>query len=303
MIDMMNIKVMPEFRLAPKAYDGEREVTWCPGCGDYGILSAVKMALAQLQIPPHETFFVSGIGCGSKLPDYLHANGYLGLHGRSLPIAQGVKLANHNLKVIATIGDGDGYGIGAGHFVHALRRNSDITMIVEDNKVYALTKGQYSPTSTKGWVSSTTPDGAIEIEFNPAVMAIAGGATFVARAFSGDPKHMAATFAKAIAHKGFALVDVLQSCVVYNLVNTVEWYRPRVYKLDDDANYNPRDYDAAMQKAHEWGDRIPLGVLYVDEERPTYEEQVKAITQMPLVKQPLAGYSQETWNAFRAAMM
>lgn len=301
MLDM-NVKATPEFVLTPKTYEGEREITWCPGCGDFGIINAVKQALAQLKIPPHEAFFVSGIGCGSKLPDYLKANGYLGLHGRSLPVAQGVKLANHKLHVIATIGDGDGYGIGAGHFVHAMRRNSDMTMIVEDNKVYALTKGQYSPTSTKGWVASTTPDGAIEIEFNPVVMAIAGGATFVARTFSGDPKHMAQVFAKAIAHKGFALVDVLQSCVIYNLVNTVEWYRPRVYKLDDDANYNPRDYNAAMSKAHEWGDRIPLGVLYVDE-RPTYEEQVKAIAETPLVKQKPGGYSKATWDEFRAAFM
>ncbi len=299
---MIDTNVMPQFVVTPKAYEGEQEVTWCPGCGDYGIIAAVKQSLAQLQIPPHQTFFVSGIGCGSKLPDYIHANGYLSLHGRSLPVAQGVKLANHELNVIVTVGDGDAYGIGAGHFVHAMRRNSDMTMIIEDNRVYALTKGQYSPTSTKGWVSSTTPDGAIEIELNPLVMAIAGGATFVARTFSGDPKHMAATFAKAIAHKGFSVVDVAQSCVIYNLVNTNEWYRPRVYKLDDDASYNPRDYDAAMKKAHEWGDRIPLGVLYEDA-RPTYEAQVKSLAQGALVKQPLSGYSKETWDEFRASFM
>ena len=299
---MLDTTITPEFKLTSKSYDGEREITWCPGCGDYGIIAAVKQSLAQLQIPPHETLFVSGIGCGSKLPDYLKANGYLGLHGRTLPIAQGAKIANHDLKVIVTVGDGDSFGIGAGHFVHALRRNSDLTMIVEDNKVYALTKGQYSPLSAKGWISSTTPDGSIETEFNPAVMAIAGGATFVARAFSGDPKHMASVFAKAIQHKGFALVDVLQACVVYNPVNTTEWYRPRVYKLDDDATYNARDYAAAMQKAHEWGDKIPIGVLYVDE-RPTYEEQVPALAKGTLVKQPLAGYSKETWDEFRNSVM
>jgi len=166
---------MSNLQFTPKSYDGDREITWCPGCGDYGIIAGVKQALAQLQIPPHEAYFVSGIGCGSKLPDYLKANGYLGLHGRTLPIAQGVKIANHDLKVIVTVGDGDSFGIGAGHFVHALRRNSDITMIVEDNKVYALTKGQYSPLSAKGWIASTTPDGSIEVEFNPALMAIAGG--------------------------------------------------------------------------------------------------------------------------------
>ena len=297
------ITTIPEMKLTVKAYEGEREVTWCPGCGDYGILNSVKQSLAQLQIPPHETFFVSGIGCGSKLPDYVRGNGYLSLHGRSLPVAQGVKLANHNLKVIVTVGDGDGYGIGAGHFMHAMRRNSDITMIIEDNRVYALTKGQYSPTSSKGWVSSTTPDGAIEMEFNPVAVAIAGGATFVARTFSADPKHMTATFAKAIQHKGFAIVDVLQSCVIYNHVNTVEWYRPRVYKLDEDTSYDPHNFEQAMSKAHEWGDRIPIGVLYVAEGRQTYEEQVKQIATTPLVQQPLEGYSKETWDEFRAAFM
>ncbi len=293
---------MTDTPFTPKSYEGEREITWCPGCGDYGIIAAVKQALAQLQIPPHQAFFVSGIGCGSKLPDYLKVNGYLGLHGRTLPIAQGVKIANHDLKVIITVGDGDSFGIGAGHFLHALRRNPDVTMIVQDNKVYALTKGQYSPLSTKGWISSTTPDGSIEIELNPVLLAITGGATFVARTFSGDPKHMAQIFARAITHKGFAFVDVLQICVIYNHVNTTEWYRARLYKLDDDATYNPRDYEAAVKKAREWGDRIPIGVFYVDE-RPTYEEQIPALARGPLVQHAYAGYSKETWDEFRATMM
>jgi 2-oxoglutarate ferredoxin oxidoreductase subunit beta len=293
---------MTDTPFTPKSYEGEREITWCPGCGDYGIIAAVKQALAQLQIPPHQAFFVSGIGCGSKLPDYLKVNGYLGLHGRTLPIAQGVKIANHDLKVIITVGDGDSFGIGAGHFLHALRRNPDVTMIVQDNKVYALTKGQYSPLSTQGWISSTTPDGSIEIELNPVLLAITGGATFVARTFSGDPKHMAQIFARAITHKGFAFVDVLQICVIYNHVNTTEWYRARLYKLDDDATYNPRDYEAAVKKAREWGDRIPIGVFYVDE-RPTYEEQIPALARGPLVQHAYAGYSKETWDEFRATMM
>jgi 2-oxoglutarate ferredoxin oxidoreductase subunit beta len=293
---------MAETQFTPKTYEGEREITWCPGCGDYGIIAAIKQALAQLQIPPHRAFFVSGIGCGSKLPDYLKVNGYLGLHGRTLPIAQGVKIANHDLKVIITTGDGDSFGIGMGHFMHAMRRNTDVTMIIEDNKVYALTKGQYSPLSPKGWVSSTTPDGALEIEVNPVLLALTGGATFVARTFSGDPKHMTQIFAQAIQHKGFAFVDVLQICVVYNHVNTTEWYRPRLYKLNDDANYNPRDYQAALSKAREWGDRIPIGVFYV-EERPTYEEQIPALARGPLVQHAYAGYSKETWDEFRATMM
>lgn len=293
---------MAETLFTPKMYDGEREITWCPGCGDYGIIAAIKQALAQLQIPPHRAFFVSGIGCGSKLPDYLKVNGYLGLHGRTLPIAQGVKIANHDLKVIITTGDGDSFGIGMGHFMHAMRRNTDVTMIIEDNKVYALTKGQYSPLSPQGWISSTTPDGALEVEVNPVLLAITGGATFVARTFSGDPKHMAQTLVKAIQHKGFAFVDVLQVCVVYNHVNTTEWYRPRLYKLDDDATYDPRDYQAALHKAREWGDRIPIGVFYVTE-RPTYEEQIPALAHGPLVKHAYAGYSKQTWDEFRATMM
>lgn len=293
---------MTDTQFTPKTYEGEREITWCPGCGDYGIIAAIRQALAQLQIPPHRAFFVSGIGCGSKLPDYLKVNGYLGLHGRTLPIAQGVKIANHDLKVIITTGDGDSFGIGMGHFMHAMRRNTNVTMIIEDNKVYALTKGQYSPLSPKGWVSSTTPDGALEVEVNPVLLAITGGATFVARTFSGDPKHMTQIFAQAIQHKGFAFVDVLQICVVYNHVNTTEWYRPRLYKLDGDASYNPRDYQAALQKAREWGERIPMGVFYV-EERPTYEEQIPALARGPLVQHAYESYSKQTWDEFRATMM
>src|SRR5690606_22086242 len=162
------------------------EITWCPGCGDYGILNAVKRALAELEILPHEVLFVSGIGCGSKLPDYINANGLTTLHGRALPIAQGAKLANHDMKVIVVTGDGDGYGIGGNHFVHAVRRNTDLVHIVEDNQVYGLTKGPASPTSPKGFQTTTTPDGSFELAVNPLALAISNGATFVARGFAGD---------------------------------------------------------------------------------------------------------------------
>lgn len=271
-----------------KLYDSAVRPSWCPGCGDYGILNAVKQALAELEIWPHQVVLVSGIGCGSKLPDYIHANGFTTLHGRALPVAQGIKLANPSLHVIAVTGDGDGYGIGGNHFLHALRRNPDITHIVEDNMVYGLTKGQTSPTSPKGWISTTTPDGSIERAVNPLALALAGGATFVARGFSGNPKHLARLVARAIRHPGYALVDVLQPCVIFNRLNTYDWYRERVYVLDDEPGYDPADFEAAWEKAHEWGERIPVGVLFEIQGVPPYEEQVAALKDGPVATRPVA---------------
>ncbi|MDP8921821.1 MAG: 2-oxoacid:ferredoxin oxidoreductase subunit beta [Chloroflexota bacterium] len=272
-----------------KIFNGGQKSTWCPGCGDFGILAAIKQAFAALDLHPHEVLLVSGIGCGSKLPHYMRANGYNSIHGRALPVAQGVKLANHTLKVLAVTGDGDGYGIGQGHFVHAMRRNAGITHIVENNQVYGLTKGQYSPTSERGYISTFSPEGAIEFAINPIALAIAAGATFIARASAADPKHMANVIAQAIEHKGYALVDCLQPCVTYNKVNTYDWYRSRTYKLEEEAGYDRADRDQAWQKAQEWGDRIPIGIIYENTERPTYEEQVSALKNGPLVRQELNG--------------
>jgi 2-oxoglutarate ferredoxin oxidoreductase subunit beta len=258
------------------------EPTWCPGCGDYGILNAVKRAMVQLGLRPHEVFFVSGIGCGSKLPDYIRGNGFNSLHGRPVPIAQGFLLAHHDMKVIVVDGDGDNYGIGGNHWLHIMRRNPNITHIVQNNMVYGLTKGQYAPTSMKGYVSTTSPEGTIEWPVNPIAIALAAGATFIARGFSGDPKHLADLIAKGIQHKGYALIDVFQPCVIFNRVNTYDWFRERIYKLEDDPNYDPHDRDAAWAKAHEWGDRIPIGVFYINEEVPTLEEQIPALAEKPL---------------------
>lgn len=276
-----------------KVLENQIRSTWCPGCGDYGILQSFKMALVSLQLAPHEVLVVTGIGCGSKLPDYMRINAYLGIHGRTLPIAMGARLGNHDLKVVVITGDGDGYGIGGNHFLHALRRNPDITFIVQDNMVYGLTKGQYSPTSAQGYEASTTPDGSIEWAFNPMSIAIAGGATFVGRAFSGDPRHMAEVIAKGIQHKGFSVIDIFQPCVIYNRINTYEWYRERVYKLEDEAGYDPSNREAAWAKANEWGDRIPIGVLYQVEGLPTYEDQVAALKDGPLAQQPLDGRAKD----------
>ncbi|MBE3583980.1 MAG: 2-oxoacid:ferredoxin oxidoreductase subunit beta [Limnochordaceae bacterium] len=276
-----------------KLYKSDTKPTWCPGCGDYGILNAVRQALVELEIYPHEVMFVSGIGCGSKLPDYIHANGMTTLHGRALPIAQGVKLANPRLHVIAVTGDGDGYGIGGNHFLHAVRRNIGITHIVENNMVYGLTKGQYSPTSARGTVTKTTPEGAPEIPVNPLALALTGGATFVARGFAGDPKYLAQIIAAALQHPGYALVDVLQPCVIFNRVNTAAWYRERVYHLDDEPGYDRADLAAALKKAYEWGDRIPTGILYEVRE-PAYEETLSALRKFgPVATRKLTPLSPE----------
>jgi 2-oxoglutarate/2-oxoacid ferredoxin oxidoreductase subunit beta len=272
-----------------KLFNGGDKSTWCPGCGDFGVLMGIKQGLAGLDLYPHQVLLVSGIGCGSKLPHYLRANGYNSIHGRSLPVAQGIKLANHDLKVIAVTGDGDGYGIGMGHFVHAMRRNADITHVVENNQVYGLTKGQYSPTSERGYISSFSPEGAIEYGVNPLALALAAGATFVSRTFASDPKHMSMVLQKAITHRGYALVDCLQPCVTYNKLNTNEWYKQRVYKLEEEEAYDSSDRDQAWNKAQEWGDKIPIGILYQSENRPTYEEQVSALKSGPLVRQPMDG--------------
>ena len=282
-----------------KLYNSPEKSTWCPGCGDFGILNAVKQALAMLEIYPHECIVVSGIGCGSKLPHYIRANGFNILLGRALPVAQGLKLANHDLNVIVTTGDGDGYGIGMGHLVHSMRRNLDIVHIVENNQTYGLTKGQYSPTSDKGYITTTSPDGAIEQAVNPMTLALAAGATFIGRGFASEPKHLAKLIADGIQHKGYSLIDVLQPCVTYNKINTNAWYKSHVYHLEDDPDYDPTNRFQAFERAHEWAEKIPVGVLYRDESRPTYEAQVPELANGPLVKQPLDGHGPEVWEKIK----
>jgi 2-oxoglutarate ferredoxin oxidoreductase subunit beta len=271
-----------------KQFNTTEKSTWCPGCGDFGVLAGVKAALAGLDLNPHQAMIVSGIGCGSKLPHYLTINAYNSLHGRSIPIAQGIRLANHALKVLVVTGDGDGYGIGANHMLHAMRRNVDITHIVENNQVYGLTKGQYSPTSEKGFITSFSPEGSIEAAANPLAIALAAGATFIARSFAGDIKHLTKILQEAIQHPGYSLVDTLQPCVTYNKINTYDWYRGRVYKVEEEPGYDPEDREAAWVRAQEWGDRIPEGIIY-QAKRPTYEEQVSALKNGPLVQQELNG--------------
>jgi 2-oxoglutarate/2-oxoacid ferredoxin oxidoreductase subunit beta len=252
---------------------GDYETAWCPGCGNFAILKAVKEALAGAGLAPHELLFVSGIGQAAKTPHYLNANVFNGLHGRALPAATGARLANSTLKVVVESGDGCTYGEGGNHFLAAVRRNINLTVLVHDNQVYGLTKGQASPTSDAGFVTKAQPHGVHATPLNPVEMAVAMKASFVARAFSGLHDHLVGVLRRALAHEGFALVDILQPCVSFNKVNTFKWYRERCTPLPD--SYDPRDWHQAIETAALWGERIPIGVIYEDP-RPTYESGVPA---------------------------
>jgi len=266
-------------------YESPIEIAWCPGCGNFGILQAMRQALVALKLEPHQLLFVSGIGQAPKLPHYLRGNVFNGLHGRAIPPATAAKLANNELTVIAIDGDGGAYGEGANHWITAMRRNVDMTYMVHNNQVYGLTKGQASPTSDEGFVTKTTPFGAGQ-PVNPIAVAVATGVSFLARGFSGDIDHLDRLFQQAIKHPGFALVDILQPCVSFNHRNTFQWYKQRVYKLEDEKDYDPTDRTAAFNKALEWGERIPTGVIF-REERPVYNEDLPQLKTGPLVRQPL----------------
>ena len=248
---------------------------WCPGCGNFGILQAVKKALIELEIEPHRLLFVSGIGQGPKLPHYTRGNVFNGLHGRTLPVATGAKIANHELTVIGIDGDGGAYGEGVGHLLASMRRNVDITYLAHNNQVYGLTKGQASPTSDTGFITKTTPDGA-STPVNPLALAIISGAGFVSRGFAGDVASLTSLIRQGITHRGFSLIDILQPCVSFNQKNTYTWYRERVYKLEDEPGYNPGNKETALARALEWGDRIPTGIIYAAD-LPVYEDRLPAL--------------------------
>lgn len=250
---------------------GQYETAWCPGCGNFSILQAVKRALVASRLRPHQILFVSGIGQAAKAPHYLNANVFNGLHGRSLPVATGAKLANPELTVIVESGDGCNYGEGGNHFLAAIRRNIDITMLVHDNQVYGLTKGQASPTSDEGFTTKAQPEGAASAPFNPIAVAVAMQAGFVARGFAGMIDHLSDLIQQAIAYRGFGLIDVLQPCVSFNRVNTWDWYKERCIPLPQE--YDPMDWQTAMKVAREWGDKIPVGIIYRND-RPSLDERL-----------------------------
>ncbi len=259
---------------------GTYETAWCPGCGNHSILEAVKQALVARQLKPHEVLFVSGIGQAAKAPHYLNANVFNGLHGRSLPVATGAKLTNPKLTIIVESGDGCNYGEGGNHFLAAIRRNIDITLLVHNNQVYGLTKGQASPTSPEGFVTKAQPEGVPSLPFSPTVVAVAMRAGFIARGFSGKMDHLSELIQQGIAHRGFALIDVLQPCVSFNKVNTFSWYKERCNPLP--AGYDPTDWEAAIKVAGEWGDKIPIGIIYRND-RPPFEDHFPVLSQGPLV--------------------
>ncbi|MCL5100290.1 MAG: thiamine pyrophosphate-dependent enzyme [Candidatus Marsarchaeota archaeon] len=274
--------------LTQQNYKSDIKPIFCPGCGDYGVDSAILKAMTDLQLDPDNTVVVSGIGCSSSMPHDLKTYGIHGIHGRALPIAEGVKLSNESLTVLVAGGDGDGYGIGMGHFVHAIRRNIDITYIVMNNEIYGLTTGQASPTSMMGQKTKSTPFGVIERPVNPIAVALAAGATYVARGFSGDPMHLAKLIEGGIKHKGFALIDVQSPCVSFNHFNTYDWFRPRVYKLEEQG-HDPHDFNAAMQKAFEFDNdssKFPIGLFY-EADKPIYAALDVALKKGPLVSQPM----------------
>ena len=264
-------------------YDPAMAIQWCPGCGNFGILTAMRFALVGLGLEPYQVLMVSGIGQAGKFPHYLHSHVLNELHGRALPAAAAAKIANHELTVIAVGGDGDGYGEGGNHFISAMTRNVNMTYMVHNNQVYGLTKGQASPTSDFGFITKTTPEGAW-VPLRPLALAVACDCSFVARGFSGDVEHLAALIEAGIQHKGFALIEVLQPCVSFNHQNTYEWYRQKTYKVGQE--YDPADRAAAFAKALEWGEHIPLGVIY-KKERPVYEEQLAELKEGPLVRQTM----------------
>lgn len=261
---------------------GKYETAWCPGCGNFGILKAIKQALVNLEKEPHEVLIASGIGQSSKLPHYLKCNAFNGLHGRSLPPATGAKVANHELTVLAVTGDGDCYGEGGNHFLHTVRRNPDITMIVHDNQIYGLTKGQASPTSEIGMKTKVQTHGVFNMPLNPLSLAISLDCSFVSRGYAGNISHLTSLIEKAIQHKGLSLVDVLQPCVSFNKLNTFNWYSERVYEMDD-TGYELNDRVRAFERSLEWGDRIPLGVFYVND-KPSFEEHQEVLSSGPLYK-------------------
>lgn len=291
----------PRPALTVKDLKGHADPDWCPGCGDFGVLHALKQAIAELGLYPHEVLTISGIGCSSNLPGYINTYGMHTLHGRALAVATGAQMANHELKVIVTGGDGDGYGIGGNHFLHTMRRNVDLTYIVMDNQIYGLTTGQLSPTSIKGMKTKSTPFGSVENSINPIPLAIAAGATYVARGYTGQVRHLTDLIKGGIQHRGFSLIDCFSPCVTFNRDNTHEFFKQRTRKIDD--SHDPTDFHAAMERAYEWGEEIPIGLFWKREDLPSLDQLEPVLENGGgLARRPL-GIDRETATALIRELM
>ncbi len=292
----------PVVPLKPKDFKGPIDPDWCAGCGDFGVLSCVQKACAELGLRPHEILTVSGIGCSSNFPGYFNAYGMHTLHGRSLAVATGAQLANHELTVIVTGGDGDGYGIGGNHFTHTARRNVDLTYIVMNNQIYGLTTGQVSPTSCQGMKTKSTPFGSVEKPVNPITAAIMNGATFVARGFSGHGKHLIELIQQAIQHKGFALIDIFSPCVTYNHDNDYPFFRERIKKLEDEG-HDTSDWKSACEKALMWDDTIYTGLFLQIKDAPTLDQQEPVLDDGgPLARHSLGLTKEQAERIFKRMM-
>lgn len=270
-----------------KEFRNNVKPNWCPGCGDFSIQAAIQRAAANVGLEPTNLAVISGIGCSGRISGYINAYGLHGIHGRALPIAQGVKLANRDLTVIASGGDGDGFAIGMGHTIHAIRRNINITYIVMDNQIYGLTKGQTSPRSGEGFKTKSTPEGSIESTLSPLEIALASGATFVAQSFSSDIKQLTSLIEQGIQHEGFSLINVFSPCVTFNKVNTYDWFKENIVNLDTMPDYDASNRALAMTKLMETGSMI-TGLIYQNKVRRSYEDLVHGFTKEPLAHQSLA---------------
>ncbi len=259
--------------MQPEDFKSNDPIAWCPGCGNFGILTAMQKALSSLNKDPKDILLVSGIGQAAKLPHYIKVNCFNGLHGRALPVAAAAKMVNPELTVLVSTGDGDCYGEGGNHFLHNIRRNIDITVIVHNNQIYGLTKGQASPTTDQGYNTKIQREGVILNRFNSLALAIAAGCGFVARGFSRQTEDLAELIVKAVKHPGFSLVEVMQPCVSFNKVNTYDWYAERLYRVEEDNSFNPKDMQSALTRSFEWGEKIPLGLIYQSEDK-TYQERI-----------------------------
>ncbi len=257
--------------------------TWCPGCGNFGVWTALKNALVELNLPEEELVVVYGVGCSGNMADFNRVYGFHALHGRAIPNAIAMKLANHRLNIIVVAGDGDTYGEGLNHFLSAVRGNHNVTLLVHDNQVYGLTTGQTAPTTEKGTKTKSTPMGAPDAPVNPIGLALTADATFVARGFSGNIAHLTGLIKAAIQHPGFALVDMFQPCFTFNKVNTYHYFKERVYKLED-VNHNPQDRGAAWQKTYEH-DKLPIGIFYQDPNSVAFHQTLAQLQTAPLTKQ------------------
>ncbi|MEE6449038.1 2-oxoacid:ferredoxin oxidoreductase subunit beta [Gottfriedia acidiceleris] len=269
-----------------KEFRNNIKPNWCPGCGDFSVQASIQRAAANVGLEPDNLAVISGIGCSGRISGYINSYGLHGIHGRSLPIAQGVKMANRDLTVIASGGDGDGFAIGLGHTIHAIRRNIDITYIVMDNQIYGLTKGQTSPRSDVGFKTKSTPQGSVESALSVMEMALTAGGTFVAQSFSSDLKELTSLIEQGINHKGFSLINVFSPCVTYNKVNTYDWFKENLVKLSDIEGYDPSNKEMAMQTLMQ-NKGLVTGLIYQNKEQKSYQQLISGYSEAPLVESEL----------------